>query len=229
MSNEALESLPPAYIETLPPELLRRIFIWTKDCETAEYLEPYLLHHTHRLQGPPLSRLRSHVSRRWREIALSCQELWNDWPRYGRAGYWTDICYARSLDVPLDMRIIISKTEVGPDERVWRDLALGELARARTLVIELYGPQGLHAVMRGFEDALEAVSRCDKVRLESLTLKNRSRKFPTHILLPPAGLAQGNAPPRLHTVVIHYFELGSSDKIWSDNLCVLELLCMAYR
>ncbi|KZV60513.1 hypothetical protein PENSPDRAFT_740276 [Peniophora sp. CONT] len=120
----------PAYIDMLPPELIRHIFLWANADES--HSSPF---------DPPASVHVSHVSRRWRDITLSCQELWSDWPRYDKAGYWTDICHARSLAVPLNLTIMIDKSELDLAATARRQLALDALSRSRTLVVETRGPQ----------------------------------------------------------------------------------------
>ncbi|KZV59983.1 hypothetical protein PENSPDRAFT_740483 [Peniophora sp. CONT] len=219
--NEATGSTPRAYnIDMLPPELIRRIFICTQACEMADYMNSSAFYPDQLLEEPPLSISRSQVSRRWREIALSCQELWNDWPRYGKARYWTDICHTRSSQAPLNLSIIVSSSELGPSATARRNLALGEISRVRTLLVELQGPHSRELNEIAFRNVLDDLSRSDTPWLESLTMRNHLLRPPAQI---PVSLFQSKPPPRLHTVFIDGFQFRSSDKIWPENLCVLDM------
>jgi len=94
-------------ISRLPTELLDSIFIFHVSDHTE--VNPYKL-------GDPLeaSRIVSHVSSRWRDVALNNSRLWNQitlihwWKKQGRLE-WIKYMIERTRNVPLTLRIWIGR------------------------------------------------------------------------------------------------------------------------
>ncbi|VDC06403.1 unnamed protein product [Peniophora sp. CBMAI 1063] len=194
----------PAYIESLPPELILRIFLIAAEDDGTQ--SPY---------EAPSSVPPSQVSRRWRQIALSCPQLWSHWPRYGRAERWTDICCARSQQVPLNLRIVVNGTGSGT---AGRDLALREIARAHTFKAENLN-HGFHTseAVKTFEAVLDSISRAEAPLLEALLLSTATRVCVSHPLF------QEPCPRRLQFAFIRNIDFSPSNRVWPESLRVLDV------
>ena len=92
----ALPSSALAAIDGLPDELLSEIFICTHDILVQSEIH---------LGGKPMCVRLSHVSRRWRSVAIACQYLWAQIPG-DFWQEWTMTCLQRAHSVPLDLDLV---------------------------------------------------------------------------------------------------------------------------
>ena len=90
-------SIASAAIDGLPDELLTEIFMCTQDI----LVKSKVVRHG----GKPMCVHLSHVSRRWRNVAIACQYLWAHIPG-DFWQEWTMACLERAHSVPLDLDLV---------------------------------------------------------------------------------------------------------------------------
>ncbi|KZV73956.1 hypothetical protein PENSPDRAFT_732534 [Peniophora sp. CONT] len=155
LTSRADAANPP--VHGLPFELLAEIFlILHEDASTKESPPPLA----------PYSAAVSHVCRRWRDVAISCQKLWSTLTFSNRE--WTELCLARCHTQPLDLHMPL-RSSIG----LLRNLTptLEHLRRVRELRIyidDLHSDFfGLSTMQMGKRNVIHSVlpSRVEQIQI----------------------------------------------------------------
>ncbi|VDB92138.1 unnamed protein product [Peniophora sp. CBMAI 1063] len=89
-----------------------------------------------------MARSVSHVSRRWRAVAVSCQYLWSHALPCGSLE-WTRLCLSRCFSAPFELAISGLSLDENEEYRLAYDLVLPHLARVRGIAFQLDEERGL--------------------------------------------------------------------------------------
>ncbi|KZV66664.1 hypothetical protein PENSPDRAFT_654705 [Peniophora sp. CONT] len=125
----------------LPVELLEQVFLWTYALHNPDY----------GMAGMPACAFLSHVSRRWREVAVRCQALWSEAVRPSIAA--TELCLTRCPTHPVKLAVDARFTQLDGDSERYRQavrLAFGAAKRAEVITVRL----NADGVLLGFAEAL---------------------------------------------------------------------------
>ncbi|VDB99113.1 unnamed protein product [Peniophora sp. CBMAI 1063] len=202
----------------LPTELINRIFLFIAAHYrvTDEYLH-----------APPCLFL-THICRRWRTVALDCQELWST--RLPRSSpRWTDLCLSRAPTIPLDAAIEYEfmDTDAAYHQNAWT--VLSQWSRIRSLRVHalyqatFFGVEASAVTM--LNSLLEALSGRN-TELEQLELSYQTQSTPPSWFgfeLPQ--VCAGEQPPKLRDLQLTNLALPSATPslLFTASLCSLKL------
>ncbi|VDB92097.1 unnamed protein product [Peniophora sp. CBMAI 1063] len=120
------------HVDDLPAEVLAVVF------ELKLYEDDFLLMGSSiARRGPPRPVIDiSHVSRRWRSVAISCQRLWSTALPCGSL-QWTTLCLTRCSTASFELAVSGLDLVASGEYRSAYELVLPHLSRARAVVFDL--------------------------------------------------------------------------------------------
>ncbi|VDB96315.1 unnamed protein product [Peniophora sp. CBMAI 1063] len=214
-------TIEAATIDSLPNEVLLIIFHWIKvdDLKGDDY------------HGPPRCAYLSHVSQRWRRLAIAYSQLWDHWPRYDTALAWTETCCERSANTSLALCFVVTSQATQRMTEAM-NLAAARISRAKVISVSP-GPANSYGHLYIFSGdtsagsqpilrSLSTLSFDDAPLLESISLKNAHGMV---LLAPQAtiNLFSVPQPPRLQRLSIRGYSVSLSNSIQLDTLRNLDI------
>ncbi|KZV62062.1 hypothetical protein PENSPDRAFT_658439 [Peniophora sp. CONT] len=202
-------------IDFLPNEVILVVFLWTKAYADLRGDDHF---------GPPSCVDLSHVSKRWRSLALACQELWTNWPRYGAAIPWTEVCRERSSTASLDLCLLVgSESELEPPTAAVVQLATENFARARSILIRPHSTFDHYMTDLGpFMQTIVQLSHESAPLLENLRLENPDATMHLPFIGAPL-LFAAQELPHLRQLSLRGYLVSVSDTMHMSSLCTLNI------
>ncbi|KAI0309231.1 hypothetical protein OF83DRAFT_92203 [Amylostereum chailletii] len=154
----------------------------------------------------------SHACTRWRQIALSCRDLWTEIPL--QHPEWTQLCLDRSRPTLISIAVNGEYIERGSPYFQATTLALSEMLRVRNLDISTYGDEDARLI-------LPLISESPAPHLEELYLTFYD--VDDHVDI-PLNIFSGDAPSKLRILSLFACNIPfDSPLLLSGTLTTIEL------
>ncbi|VDC02718.1 unnamed protein product [Peniophora sp. CBMAI 1063] len=204
------------WIHRLPTELLIDIFLRVHDMTGANDT------HNH-LRGPPACAFLSYVCRRWRTVAISCQQLWASFPRSNQ--HWTRTCIERAHSCPVELRFDVWRPL--PGLRDMQTLAFSAIQRATTVTI--YGEMDRYKEgRRDMAWVLRGLATHETPLLEELRITLDQDGWDPYQPISLPGIFNDKPPPNLRNVDLdgcllrppHAISAPSLTRLYLNSSCI---------
>ncbi|VDC02717.1 unnamed protein product [Peniophora sp. CBMAI 1063] len=220
MSFDLASSSASAQINRLPNELLAEIFVRTHDILSFYGDNPTY-------EGAALCAFLSHVCRRWRSVAISCQYLWASLPC--KTEKWTKACLARAHSGPVALQFYTLPEDdfMASLSRETCNHLFDTIPRAISLDAWLQLGEAVPAgILAHTDEVLRALLEHEAPLLEDLTIRFEEDNFEEeesnepHIL---PSLFLEKTPSKLQHVYLEGCALPFPQTIFSAALTTLKL------